>query len=224
MRWAARRDRSDRRLPPGAVAASLALHAVAGLAVVTFPTDPTRLPPPETYRVRLVAAADESAPMRLQPRPAAPAEEEHRPPPPEPAERKPETEKPTVVKEEPPPVPPTKEPARAPESGEEAVNVDLPGAAFPYPEYLANIIRQVHRYWRPPAGDRRLRAEVVFTIERDGSVSDVEWVQRSGDLAFDLESRGAVEAAGRNRAFGPLPAGYPRDRLRVRFFFDPATR
>ena len=81
----------------------------------------------------------------------------------------------------------------------------------------------MHRYWRPPTGNRNLRAEVVFTIESDGSTSDIEWVQRSGDLAFDLEAHGAVEAAGRARAFGPLPAAWPRDQLRVSFFFDPAS-
>ena len=28
----------------------------------------------------------------------------------------------------------------------------------------------------------------LFTIESDGSTSDIEWIQRSGDLAFDLEA------------------------------------
>ncbi|MFQ5890835.1 MAG: TonB C-terminal domain-containing protein [Gemmatimonadota bacterium] len=217
------RTRGDRRLPPGAVGASLALHGALGVLLLSAPVSLAALPPVRTYRVRLVAAAEEQAPMRLRPRPAEAAEEEHRPPPPEPTpERKPETKVPTVVEEK-PPVKPSKEPARAPETGEEAVNVQLEGAVFPFPAYMANIIRQVYRYWRPPTGGRRLRSEVVFVIEKDGSVSDIGWVERSGDTAFDLEARGAIEAAGRNRAFGPLPAGYPRDRLRVRFFFDPAS-
>jgi len=63
----------------------------------------------------------------------------------------------------------------------------------------------------------------VTNLESDGATSDIEWVQRSGDLAFDLEAHGAVEAAGRARAFGPLPAAWPRDQLRVSFFFDPAS-
>ncbi|HKK08278.1 MAG TPA: TonB C-terminal domain-containing protein, partial [Gemmatimonadota bacterium] len=68
-----------------------------------------------------------------------------------------------------------------------------------------------------------LRAEISFVIHKDGSVSGIDWVRRSGDLSFDLEARGAVEAAGRARAFGSLPKGYPRDRLRVSFFFDPTS-
>lgn len=217
--------RGDRRFPRRAVAGSLALHAgvvafflVAGMA-------PIRPEAPETYRVKLVSVADPQAPQRLQPSPPEAAEEEHRPPPPEPApeEEKPETEAPTVVEEEPVPEP-TREPARAAEEGEEAVNVQLDGRTFPFPEYLNNIIRQVQRYWRPPGGGRALRAEIVFTIGEDGSVTDMEWKQRSGDAAFDLEARGAIEAAGRARAFGPLPEGYPRDHLRVSFFFDPSRR
>lgn len=193
---------------------------MAGSLTVRPPTLPA-----QTYRVRLVAASDETAPMRLRPQPAKPAEEENRPPPPEPTPQpKPRTELPTVVEETPPPVEPTKEPARGPEEGDEAINVQLEGAAFVDPAYLQNIIRQVNRYWRPPAGGRHLRAEVVFVIEKDGSVSDIEMLSKSGDMSFDLEARGAIEAAGRAQAFGSLPAAWPRDRLRISFFFDPTTR
>lgn len=218
--------RGWRRIPASAVAKSVGLHVFALAFFLLAGVARSATPPPETYRVQLVAAAPAEAPQRLEPSPPEPAEEEHRPPPPEPApeEEKPETETPTVVEEEPPPPEPTTEPARALEEGEEAVNVQLDGRMFPFPEYLSNIIRQVHRYWRPPGGGRALQAEIVFTIREDGSVSDIEWRQRSGDPGFDLEARGAIEAAGRSQAFGPLPAGYPRDRLRVSFFFDPSRR
>jgi outer membrane biosynthesis protein TonB len=222
----ARRERRDgSRLPPGAVAGSLALHAgLAFFLLVVAPALPTTMPP-RSYRVRLVAAADETAPQRLDPAPAEVAEEEHRPPPPQPeVERRPETERPTIVEETPPPDEPAREPARGPEVGEETVNVQLDGAIFPFPEYLTNIIRQVNRYWRPPGGGRAYRAELAFVIQEDGAVTDVEWIRRSGDPTFDLEARGAIEAAGRSLAFGPLPEGYPRDRLRVSFYFDPSRR
>jgi TonB family protein len=128
------------------------------------------------------------------------------------------------VEEIPPPVEETREPSRSSEEGDEAINVQLEGAAFVDPGYLQNIIRQVNRYWRPPAGGRHLRAEVVFVIEQDGSVEGIEMLARSGDMSFDLEARGAIEAAGRAKVFGPLPAAWPRDRLRISFFFDPTTR
>ena len=123
------------------------------------------------------------------------------------------------------PEPPVEEkPAATAETAPEGVEglpVRLEGAPFPYPEYLANIILQIKRHWRPPTGGPKLRAELAFTITREGLVEDVAWVRRSGNPAFDLEARGAIEAAGRRRAFGSLPEQYPSDVLRVSFFFDP---
>lgn len=218
------RREEERHLPASAVLASVLLHAAGGLVFLRASPSMASPPPPPTYQVKLVAQTQEEAPLRQDPQPAEAAEEEHRPPPPEPSPRpKPETERPKVEKEEEVPRP-SKEPARAEEEGDDAVNVQLEGKTFPFPDYLENIIGQVHRYWRPPTGARSLRAEISFVIARDGSVSDIEWVRRSGDLTFDLEARGAVEAAGRAKAFGPLPERFPRDRLRVSFFFDPSTR
>jgi len=214
------RNATDRRLPPSAIVGSVLVHGALAVALLTasvsFAAPPTE---PETYRVRLVAAAAREAPQRLRPSPPEVAEEENRPPPPAP-EAKPEVKRPTVVDETPPPLPST-EPASAPEEGEDVINVQLDGAVFPYPEYLDNIIRQILRYWRPPTDSRRLRAELVFVILADGSVEDIEWTKRSGNMAFDLEARGAIEAAGRANAFGALPGSY--DELRVSFFFDPAS-
>lgn len=218
-----RRD-EERRLPAWVVAASVTVHVLLGLLLLRTSTSVASPPPQKTYRVQLVAAAAQEAPERQEPRPAEAAEEEHRPPPPEPTEKpKPETERPKEKREEPAPDP-SPRPSRAEETGDEAVNVQLEGATFPFPDYLRNIIRQINRYWRKPTGGQHLRAEISFVIHRDGSVSDFEWVRRSGNLSFDLEARGAVEAAGRNDAFGPLPEKYPSDRLRVSFFFDPSTR
>ena len=60
-----------------------------------------------------------------------------------------------------------------------------------------------------------------FLIHRDGSVSDLTFIKRSGTFSFDLEAQGAVEAASSARAFGPLPVGFPDDVLPVVFSFDP---
>ncbi len=187
--------------------------------------------PPLVYQVELVSALrpapvqtvpvperQRSAPRRepvrrpvdTQPQPEAPPR-----PQPAPREEEPESgaEQPEVVEER---------PAAPPEQAEEGTDVPVRlEGAFPYPDYLANVILQIKRHWRPPSGGQQLRAELAFTILRDGSVIDVAWVRRSGVPSFDLEARGAIEAAGRRHAFGPLPDGYPADQLRVSFFFDP---
>lgn len=221
-----RRVERDAGGPPReAVLGSLGVHGVLMVLAVFGTTTPDPAQVPTSIRVRMVAAAPEEAPVRVDPSPPEVAEEEHRPPPPEPTpEPAPRTETPTVEVEVPVEREPEPEPSRTEEVGEEAVNVQIEGATSAFPDYMANIIRQIHRYWRPPAGARDLRAEISFVIHRDGSVSDLEWVRRSGSSTFDLVSLGAVESAGRSRAFGPLPEGYPRDQLRVSFYFDPTTR
>jgi outer membrane biosynthesis protein TonB len=66
-----------------------------------------------------------------------------------------------------------------------------------------------------------LRAEVAFTILRDGTVRDIKLIVSSRVYDFDLSARGAIESAGRARAFGPLPAGFEGDALPISFYFEP---
>jgi TonB family protein len=82
-------------------------------------------------------------------------------------------------------------------------------------------VRQVALRFAPPNRNAVLQADIAFLIHRDGSVSDVRVVRRSGNFAFDLEARGAVEAAGKAGAFGRLPDGFRDDVLPVTFSFDP---
>jgi TonB family protein len=66
-----------------------------------------------------------------------------------------------------------------------------------------------------------LRAEVQFVIKRDGSIFAISIVKGSGSYGFDVEAKGAVEAAGAAGAFGPLPEGFTDDALTIIFEFDP---
>jgi hypothetical protein len=83
-----------------------------------------------------------------------------------------------------------------------------------------NIANQIMTRFDP--SDRRaLRAEIAFLIGRDGSVSAITFRQRSSSYSVDLEARGALESAGRAKAFGPLPEGFNDDVLPVIFTFEP---
>jgi protein TonB len=99
--------------------------------------------------------------------------------------------------------------------------IKTPGLAFPYPEYLRNIVTQVYQRWDRGTANQRNFAEISFMILKDGSVRDIHFVTRSGSFAFDLNAQGAIEAAGNNRAFGPLPDGWDADVLPVSFYFKP---
>lgn len=105
--------------------------------------------------------------------------------------------------------------------GTDVATVQTAGIEFPFPGYLNNIVRQIALRFQPPDAGSRLKAEVMFLIHRNGSVSNVRFVTRSGSYPFDLEAQGAIEAAAAARAFGPLPEGFSDDVLPVVFSFDP---
>ena len=105
--------------------------------------------------------------------------------------------------------------------GTDVATIRSDGIEFPFPGYLNNIVRQIALNFNPRNPGARLKAEVRFLIHRDGSVSDLTFIRRSGNFSFDLEAQGAVEAASSARGFGPLPEGFTDDVLPVVFSFDP---
>jgi len=121
------------------------------------------------------------------------------------------------------PVPATGRNPDANSPGGEGLTVRTEGAEFVDPAYLANIIRQLKRYFRPPPGARTDEAEVRFWINRDGSVSEIAIGKSRGSFQFRAAAMEAVEQAGLNKAFGPLPAAYRGNRLPVSFTFEPES-
>jgi protein TonB len=115
-------------------------------------------------------------------------------------------------------------PGETPSTGNDVATVSTEGVAFPFPEYLQNIVSQVLRRWQRPAQSTPLESEVSFFVHRDGSVTDLQFIRRSGNFAFDLEAQGAIEEAGRFKAFGTLPDGWTPDVLFVRFYFSGQNR
>ena len=103
--------------------------------------------------------------------------------------------------------------------GTDVANIRTAGQAFPYQAYLTNVVNQIAMRF-DPRQRQLLRAEVQFMITRDGTVLGISVVKRSGSYGFDVEARGAVEAAASARAFGPLPDGFSDDVLTIIFEFD----
>jgi protein TonB len=229
----------DRLQAPG-IAGSAAFHGLVVLTFVLAGGLHSRPPLPPVYKVTLVAPLGTPAPAAPAPAPAAPpkpAASTREPAPTEPRLVRPEPAK----RESPPPAarrppetapvaPPKATPTPAPvESGSpsgvaggaDVATIRTEGVEFPFPGYLRNLVSQVYRRWRPPTSNAMLSAEVFFLVHRDGSVTDLQFMKRSGSFAFDLEAQGAVEAAARAGAFGSLPGGYGPDVLPVSFFFNP---
>lgn len=226
--------RSSDREPPGRAAGlvgTIVVHAAA-ISFLFTTVKPTRASPP-SYAVDLVAApAPSQKRLAREALPTPPPEEKPapvtpKPPKPTPAPTLPKPKQPpppTEVKHEPPPktaAPATPAPGETPSTGSDVATIKTPGLAFPYPEYLRNIVTQVYQRWDRGSARQRDFAEISFLILRDGSVRDIRFVTRSGSFAFDLEAQGAIESAGNTRAFGQLPDGWNADVLPVSFYFKP---
>ncbi len=208
---------------------TLLVHGLAGMFLFAAAAD-ARKPMPPTYKVRLIAAPAPTDEERKAPAAVErPAEQKAAPlatakPPP----------KSTVSKAAPPKTADTTKreaaprttsktaplPGETPSTGNDVASVSTEGVEFPFPEYLQNIVGQVLRRWPRPLQSTPLEAEVSFLVHRDGSVSDLQFIKRSGNFTFDLEAQGAVEEVGRFKAFGPLPEGWTADVLFVRFYFS----
>ena len=222
------RGRGRAPAPVGmAVTGTLVVHGLVGGLLFGKPAGRTRLPP--TYRVHLIAAPAPDLESRKAPEAfERPAEEK---PAPVPATKRPQS---TVSRATPPATQdqtrreaaprttPTNQPlpGEKPSTGNDVATVSTEGVAFPFPEYLQNIVSQVLRVWQRPEQRTALEAEVSFLVHRDGSVTDLQFVRRSGNFAFDLEAQGVIEELGQRRLFGALPAGWTPDILFVRFYFS----
>ncbi len=214
------------RLPRGAFWAGLTgtivIHLGAILALLLSVAAGPR-PSPPMYAVELVAApairgtsrpAPEAAPTPPAPAPVPKVKARSAPVrPTTPAEPR------TKVAKTAAPVTPL--PGETPSTGSDIANVDLKGKAFPYPEYLRNLVAQIYRRWNRPTGNAPLTTEVGFVILRDGTVKDIQVLSSSHSFSFDQEARAAVDVAASTKAFGPLPAGYPADYLQISFVFTP---
>jgi outer membrane biosynthesis protein TonB len=221
-----RHERVVTNVPLGLVG-TIVVHGVALTLFLASATGARSAPP--TYRVHLVAAPD----LTPDQRPAPPAVQREAAPKEPPAPTAKPAPKNTVSPAAPPPVadskkreaaprtnPVTRLPGEAPSTGSDVATVSTEGVEFPFPEYLQNIVSQVLRRWQRPLDNTPLEAEVGFMVHRDGSVTDLQFVKRSGNFAFDLEAQGAIEEAGRFKTFGTLPDGWVPDVLFVRFYFS----
>ena len=216
---------------------SVLLHVGAAAALLLARATP-HAPSAPVYRVSLIAAPAGERAVGVVP-PATPAATPPSPttPVPTPAPRARETPAPARMS-----LPAKPSPTRAPRvatptaarsavttpavagggpqggRGADVANVKADGIAFPYPVYLANIVRQIALNFKPTARGA-LTAEVSFMIRRDGSVAGVRLTRRSSVYSFDQDALAAIELA--SRAFGPLPDGFSDDVLPVIFSFDP---
>jgi protein TonB len=87
--------------------------------------------------------------------------------------------------------------------------------------YVEAVQRRISSNWLQSTVDPNLsaapRAVVVFTILRDGTVTNIQVTQRSNNSSVDTS---AVRAVKDSSPLMPLPAGYAGSNVNVEFWFD----
>jgi protein TonB len=88
--------------------------------------------------------------------------------------------------------------------------------------YYIDLLRQrVSEKWRTQDVDPRLQAApsvvVSFELQRDGSVSNIRFLQRSGTATLDFSAQRAILEAS---PFPALPAGYTGRSVTIEFWFQ----
>lgn len=134
-------------------------------------------------------------------------------------------EKPKLVEEE-----PEEQPVKQIEKPEESdkgkssdsrdkLKLDVP--EFPFSYYLALLQGRIKSNWEPPfnasATAASKKAVVAFRILRNGQVTKISIISRSGDYLFDQACLRAVTLAS---PLPPLPFDFPRPSLGVQFEFE----
>jgi TonB family protein len=94
-------------------------------------------------------------------------------------------------------------------------SLDITGD-FCCPGYLATMIDAIKRAWVQNQGGAVGQSIVKFTIQRDGSITNVSVERQSGNYALDAAAQRAVVAT---RTLPPLPGEFPNSTLTVHLSF-----
>ena len=190
------------------------------LELVAMPAPAAEVEPAPSPEEELTVDAPEPEPVPEE-EPDAVLEREPEPEP----EREP---RPDAPEPEPEPRPEEEEsepaPMDEPDTGTDDLDVRMRGVERDFPQYYANMQRQLRRCFRPP-GRADLTASVDFVLDREGKVigTTVRISETSRSVVFDLAVEEALECAGGGR-FGPLPPEMGLEHAPFRFTFSPARR
>ncbi len=82
--------------------------------------------------------------------------------------------------------------------------------------YMKDLQRRIRRNWFPPKGDESKRVVVIFTVHRNGELSNLRIEKSSGTKIAD---QAAVQAVQNSAPFRQLPAG-SAESVDIQFTFD----
>ena len=87
---------------------------------------------------------------------------------------------------------------------------------FCCPEYIGNMVTMINRNWSSRQGTPG-KTVMRFTIQRDGTLTDISLTRSSGYQALDFMAQRALIAVAK---LPPLPAEYPNPNLTINLEFE----
>ena len=95
-------------------------------------------------------------------------------------------------------------------------NDDEPAQEVDMHPYLQHMKTAVQAKWQPPKGLEQKKVVVIFTILKDGTITDPEITEPSGEPSVDQSALQALKSAS---PLPPLPMGAPKT-IQVRYKFE----
>lgn len=87
---------------------------------------------------------------------------------------------------------------------------------FCCPDYVSGMLQRIHQNWNSRQSSAGLTT-MRFTIQRDGTLTDIQVARSSGNQMLDFLAQRALLAL---RQLPPLPAAYPNPALTVNLDFE----
>ena len=107
---------------------------------------------------------------------------------------------------------------------EDPTNASGPGGgdfSGRFPSYVDAVRNRISSNWLQSTVDPTVRwaprANFTFQVLKDGTVTNVQMTQSSGNSSVD---RSALRAIQSSSPVSPLPSGYPGNSVTVEFYFD----
>lgn len=88
--------------------------------------------------------------------------------------------------------------------------------AIDWGSYMADLQRRIRRQWFPPHNGRSNKVRAIFTVHKDGQISNLRLLVSSGLSVSDQAALKAIETAAPLR---PLPRG-AGESVDIEFTFD----
>jgi len=101
--------------------------------------------------------------------------------------------------------------------GNQSNNIQIQKEEVDFYPYMNELKRRIKKDWYPPKGKESLKIVLLFRVEKNGKLGNINVVKSSGDTLADKAAINAVRAAA---PFRPLPAEFRGQSIDIQFYFD----